>query len=79
MEGYCSTGQSPQRAVLPLEEEEEDNNVRGLSYTDTDNSIHHDLLRLTNKGTELYTSYLHNGSYMFRQDNAILRERLGSF
>jgi hypothetical protein len=24
MEGYCSTGQSPQRAVLPMEEEEEE-------------------------------------------------------
>jgi hypothetical protein len=24
MEGYCSTGQSPQWAVLPVEEEEED-------------------------------------------------------
>jgi hypothetical protein len=24
MEGYCSTGQSPQRAVVPLEEEEEE-------------------------------------------------------
>jgi hypothetical protein len=23
MEGYCSTGQSPQRAVVPMEEEEE--------------------------------------------------------
>jgi hypothetical protein len=23
MEGYCSTGQSPQRAVAPMEEEEE--------------------------------------------------------
>jgi hypothetical protein len=23
MEGYCSTGQSPQRAVVPVEEEEE--------------------------------------------------------
>jgi hypothetical protein len=22
MEGYCSTGQSPQRAVLPMEKEE---------------------------------------------------------
>jgi hypothetical protein len=22
MEGYCSTGQSPQRAVVPVEEEE---------------------------------------------------------
>ena len=24
MEGYCSTGQSPQWAVVPMEEEEED-------------------------------------------------------
>jgi hypothetical protein len=24
MEGYCSTGQSPQLAVAPVEEEEED-------------------------------------------------------
>jgi hypothetical protein len=24
MEGYCSTNQSPQRAVVPLEEEEEE-------------------------------------------------------
>jgi predicted nucleic acid-binding Zn-ribbon protein len=24
MEGYCSTGQSPQRAVAPTEEEEEE-------------------------------------------------------
>jgi hypothetical protein len=24
MEGYCSTGQSPQRAVVPVEEKEED-------------------------------------------------------
>jgi hypothetical protein len=23
MEGYCSTGQSPQRAVVPMEEEED--------------------------------------------------------
>jgi hypothetical protein len=23
MEGYCSTGQTPQRAVVPMEEEEE--------------------------------------------------------
>jgi hypothetical protein len=23
MEGYCSTGQSPQRALVPMEEEEE--------------------------------------------------------
>jgi hypothetical protein len=24
MEGYCSTGQSPQRAIVPMEEEEEE-------------------------------------------------------
>jgi len=24
MEGYCSTGQSPQRAVAPMEEEKEE-------------------------------------------------------
>jgi hypothetical protein len=24
MEGYCSTGESPQRAVVPIEEEEEE-------------------------------------------------------
>jgi hypothetical protein len=24
MAGYCSTGQSPQRAVVPMEEEEEE-------------------------------------------------------
>jgi hypothetical protein len=24
MEGFCSTGQSPQRAVVPVEEEEEE-------------------------------------------------------
>jgi hypothetical protein len=24
MEGYCSTGQSPQRAVVPVEEKEEE-------------------------------------------------------
>jgi hypothetical protein len=24
MEGYCSTGQSPQRALVPVEEEEEE-------------------------------------------------------
>jgi hypothetical protein len=27
MEGYCSTGQSPQRAVVPVEEEEEEEEV----------------------------------------------------
>jgi hypothetical protein len=27
MEGYCSTGQSPQRAVVPMEEEEEEKEV----------------------------------------------------
>jgi hypothetical protein len=28
MEGYCSTGQSPQRAVVPMEEEEEEEEER---------------------------------------------------
>jgi hypothetical protein len=27
MEGYCSTGQSPQRAVVPMEEEEEERSI----------------------------------------------------
>jgi hypothetical protein len=27
MEAYCSTGQSPQRAVVPMEEEEEYLNI----------------------------------------------------
>jgi hypothetical protein len=27
MEGSCSTGQSPQRAVVPVEEEEEEEDV----------------------------------------------------
>jgi hypothetical protein len=27
MEGYCSTSQSPQRAVAPMEEEEEEDSV----------------------------------------------------
>jgi hypothetical protein len=29
MEGYCSTGQSPQRAVVPVEEEEEEGEGEG--------------------------------------------------
>jgi hypothetical protein len=29
MEGSCSTGQSPQWAVVPVEEEEEDGLVKG--------------------------------------------------
>jgi hypothetical protein len=28
MEGSCSTGQSPQRAVVPVEEEEEEKELR---------------------------------------------------
>jgi hypothetical protein len=28
MEGSCSTGQSPQRAVVPVEEEEEEEEVK---------------------------------------------------
>jgi hypothetical protein len=31
MEGYCSTGQSPQRAVVPMEEEEEEEEAEGAS------------------------------------------------
>jgi hypothetical protein len=31
MEGYCSTGQSPQRAVVPIEEEEEEYNIKADS------------------------------------------------
>jgi hypothetical protein len=31
MEGYCSTGQSPQRAVVPLEVVEEEN-IRAISW-----------------------------------------------
>jgi hypothetical protein len=30
MERYCSTGQSPPRAVAPTEEEEEENNNKNL-------------------------------------------------
>jgi hypothetical protein len=30
MEGYCSTGQSPQLAVVPLEEEEEEEEEEGV-------------------------------------------------
>jgi len=29
MEGYCSTGQSPQWAVVPMEEEEEEDGFPG--------------------------------------------------
>jgi hypothetical protein len=32
MEGYCSTGQSPQPAVVPMEEEQEEEEKRGESY-----------------------------------------------
>jgi hypothetical protein len=34
MEGYCSTGQSPQWAVVPMEEEEEEEviNIRNYNY-----------------------------------------------
>jgi hypothetical protein len=31
MEGYCSTGQSPQWAVVPMEEEEEEEEEDGLT------------------------------------------------
>ena len=32
MEGHYSTGQSPQLAVVRMEEEEEEENVFGISY-----------------------------------------------
>jgi hypothetical protein len=32
MEGYCSIGQSPQRAVVPMEEEEEEEDVLCILY-----------------------------------------------
>jgi hypothetical protein len=32
MEGYCSTGQSPQRAVVPMEEEEEEDDIHLCLY-----------------------------------------------
>jgi hypothetical protein len=35
MEGYCSTGQSPQRAVVPVEEEEEEEEEEGRQCTCT--------------------------------------------
>jgi hypothetical protein len=34
---------------------------------------------LTNRYTKSMLLYLHDGSYMFRQNNAILREQLDSF
>jgi hypothetical protein len=35
--------------------------------------------KLANKCTKLYDYYLSDGSYMFRQNNAIIREQVGSF
>jgi hypothetical protein len=32
MEGYCSTGQSPQRAVVPVEEEEEEEEENQIHF-----------------------------------------------
>ena len=32
MEGHCSTGQSPQWAVVPMEEEEEEEMPHGLAW-----------------------------------------------
>jgi hypothetical protein len=40
---------------------------------------HTDIQRLTKNALSCILLYLHNGSYMFRQNNAILREQLGSF
>jgi hypothetical protein len=33
MEGYCLTGQSPQRAVVPMEEEEEELHIVRVGVT----------------------------------------------
>jgi hypothetical protein len=33
MEGYCSTGQSPQRAVVSMEEEEEEEDEEECIFT----------------------------------------------
>jgi len=33
MEGHCSTGQSPQWAVVPMEEEEEEEELCHMNYT----------------------------------------------
>jgi hypothetical protein len=30
MDGYCSTGQNPQQAVVPMEEEEEGHKYSGI-------------------------------------------------
>jgi hypothetical protein len=35
MEGSCSTGQSPQRAVVPVEEEEEEEEVLNITCLPT--------------------------------------------
>jgi hypothetical protein len=35
MEGYCSTGQSPQWAVVPVEEEEEEEYIYKLRQDNT--------------------------------------------
>jgi hypothetical protein len=40
MEGYCSTGQSPQRAVVPMEEEEEELLLSLNSRTQYFKSLH---------------------------------------
>jgi hypothetical protein len=41
MEGYCSTGQSPQWAVVPMEEgEEEDIVIYFCSYLDVELLMH---------------------------------------
>jgi hypothetical protein len=36
MEGYCSTGQSPQWAVVPMEEEEEDGSREDFDWSHPD-------------------------------------------
>jgi IMP cyclohydrolase len=42
MEGYCSTGQSPQRAVVPVEEEEEEEEEEFISVNCSTSAVPHE-------------------------------------
>jgi hypothetical protein len=46
MEGYCSTGQSPQWAVVPVEEEEEEVRVMRITKFQTQHAEKHHLKHL---------------------------------
>jgi len=41
MEGHCSTGQSPQWAVVPMEEEEEEEEEGKKNYPRTNSDLCH--------------------------------------